>query len=146
MSPQMGLTSSEMHKRSSTRKTNCCRYKRSPNISSCTRSLSVLGGRSCGIMHWITAPVIKGMKNLAYPDHSLSKCPPCDTADLDKPTLGEHVITNHTKSDNSWCTLLDYHGPHLLQSCVMLLTCSLTSSLTLSVNMSCLGGPIQHEL
>ena len=24
-----------------------------------------------------------------------------------KPTLAEHVITNHTKSDNSWCTLLD---------------------------------------
>ena len=55
--------------------------------------------------------VIKGMKNLVrvitYPDHSPSKCPLCDRADLDKPTLAEHVITNHTKSDNSWCTLLD---------------------------------------
>ena len=44
---------------------------------------------------------------ITYPDHSPSKCPLSDTADLDKPTLAEHVITNHTKSDNSWCTLLD---------------------------------------
>ena len=53
--------------------------------------------------------VIKGMKNLVrvITDHSPSKCPLCDTAHLDKPTLAEHVITNHTKSDNSWCTLLD---------------------------------------
>ena len=36
-----------------------------------------------------------------------AECPLCDTADLDKPTLAEHVITNHTKSDNSWGTLLD---------------------------------------
>ena len=54
--------------------------------------------------------VIKGMKNLVrvitYPDHSPKKCPLCDTADLDKPTLAEHVITNHTKSDNSWSSLL----------------------------------------
>ena len=54
--------------------------------------------------------VIKGMKNLVrvitYPDHSPNKCPLCDTADLDKPTLAEHVITNHTKSDNSWSSLL----------------------------------------
>ena len=50
------------------------------------------------------------MKNLVrvitYPDHSPKKCPLCDTADLDKPTLAEHVITNHTKSDNSWSSLL----------------------------------------
>ena len=65
MSSQMGLTSSEMHKRSSTRKTNCCCYKRSPNISLCTRSPSVLGGRSCGIMHWITAPQLsRGWRTL----------------------------------------------------------------------------------
>ena len=55
--------------------------------------------------------VIKGMKNLVrvitYPDHLPNKCPLCDAAVLDKPTLAEHVITNHTKSDNSWCTLLD---------------------------------------
>ena len=55
--------------------------------------------------------VIKGMKNLVrvitYPDHLPKKCPLCDAAVLDKPTLAEHVITNHTKSDNSWCTLLD---------------------------------------
>ena len=54
--------------------------------------------------------VIKGMKNLVrvitYPDHPPKKCPLCDTADLDKPTLAEHVITNHTKSDNSWSSLL----------------------------------------
>ena len=54
--------------------------------------------------------VIKGMKNLVrvitYPDHSPKKCPLCDTADLDKPTLAKHVITNHTKSDNSWSSLL----------------------------------------
>ena len=55
--------------------------------------------------------VIKGMKNLVrvitYPDHLPNKCPLCDAAVLDKPTLAKHVITNHTKSDNSWCTLLD---------------------------------------
>ena len=55
--------------------------------------------------------IIMGMKNLVrvitYPDHSLSKCPLCDTADMDKPTLAKHVITNHTESDNSWCTPLE---------------------------------------
>ena len=49
--------------------------------------------------------VVKGMKNLVrvitYPDHLPNKCPLCDAAVLDKPTLAEHVITNHTKSDNS---------------------------------------------
>ena len=55
--------------------------------------------------------VNKAMKNLvrviSYPDHSSSKCPLCSTTTLDKPSLAEHVISNHTSSDNSWCTLLN---------------------------------------
>ena len=55
--------------------------------------------------------VSKGMKNLVrvitYPDHSPRKCPICDIANLDKPTLAEHVISNHTKSNTCWNSLLD---------------------------------------
>ena len=55
--------------------------------------------------------VIKSLKNLVrvitYPDYSLTKCPLCDTGNLDKPTLIEHIITNHSNSNTSWSSLLD---------------------------------------
>ena len=98
-----------MHKRSSTRKTNCCCYKRSQFVHMIAECVGWKKLWDHALDHGPS--VIKGMKNLVrvitYPDHSPSKCPLCDRADLDKPTPAEHVITNHTKSDNSWCTLLD---------------------------------------
>lgn len=73
------------------------------------------------------ASVIKGMKKMiTYPDHPPRKCPLCNTADLDQPIYSgwtHQSCTNHTKNDdNSWCTLLHYHGPHFLQSCMLLTT------------------------
>ena len=56
-------------------------------------------------------PAIKSMKNLVrvitYPEHSSRKCPLCDTENLEEPTLVEHVITYHTKSDTPWSSLLE---------------------------------------
>ena len=44
--------------------------------------------------HVQTQPLRMRPTVITYPDHSPGKCP--------IPTLAEHVITNHTKSDNSW--------------------------------------------
>ena len=56
-------------------------------------------------------PAIKSTKNLVrvitYPEHSSRKCPLCDTENLEEPTLVEHVITYHTKSDTPWSSLLE---------------------------------------
>ena len=64
--------------------------------------------------------VIKG-KNLVrvitYTDHSPRKCPICDIANLGKPTLAEHVISNHTKKQHLLelpPRLTVYHGTKLL--------------------------------
>ena len=55
--------------------------------------------------------VIQSMKNfvrvITYPDYATFKCPLCDIPDLDQVPLAEHLIINHTKSDNSWSTLFD---------------------------------------
>ena len=55
-------------------------------------------------------PVIKSTKNLVrvitYPEYSSRKCPLCDAENLDEPTVVEHVITHHTKSDTPWSSLL----------------------------------------
>ena len=52
-----------------------------------------------------------GIKNLVrvitYPEPSSRKCPLCDTENLEEPTLVEHVITYHTKSDTPWSSLLE---------------------------------------
>ena len=85
MSLQMDFTSSEVH-----RIAKCVGWKK-------LWDLALDHGPS----------VIKGMKNLVRVIIHPSKCPLCDTAHLDKPTLAEHVITNHTQSVNSWCTVLD---------------------------------------
>ena len=55
---------------------------------------------------------VMGMKNMirviAYPGHVVNKkCPVCDISELDQATLAEHFITQHTKSDGSWKTLID---------------------------------------
>lgn len=55
--------------------------------------------------------VIKGLKNLlrviTYPDYSSAICPLCDTRTLDNPSLIDHVIQSHTKSESPWSLLLD---------------------------------------
>ena len=55
--------------------------------------------------------VNKAIKNLvrvmSYPDYSSSKCPLCSTTTVNELSLAEHVISNHTSSNNSWCTLLN---------------------------------------
>ena len=112
VSLQMGWTPSKDHEKE--RPVTAAIYQNlmSPNISSYTRSLSVLGGRSCGISCTASRSLsYQGNEEPCegdyYQDNSPGKCPLCDTTDLDKPTLAEHVITNHTKSDNSWSTVLD---------------------------------------
>ena len=55
---------------------------------------------------------IMGMKNMvrviAYPGHVVNKkCPVCDISELDQATLADHFITQHTRSDGSWKTLMD---------------------------------------
>lgn len=55
--------------------------------------------------------VIKSLKNLirviTYPDHSSAMCPLCDMQILEQPSLIDHVLENHTKSDSPWSLLLD---------------------------------------
>ena len=54
---------------------------------------------------------VKSLKSLvriiSYPDHATSKCPKCDVAVLDLPSLPEHIIDGHTNSDSSWDTLIN---------------------------------------
>ena len=68
-------------------------------------------------------PVIKSTKNLVrvitYPEYSSRKCPLCDTENLEEPTLVEHVITYHTKSDTRWSSLLRHCVPWTIIASVM---------------------------
>ena len=87
-----GWTSSEMHKRPSRRRQSAAAIKGLQIIiSSCTRSRSVLGGRSCGIMH----PQLS-RNNQPWPNMS-------------SPTTQKETTP---AVHSTW--LFHCHGPHLL--------------------------------
>lgn len=54
---------------------------------------------------------VKSVRNLvriiSYPNHATSKCPKCDIAELDPPSLPAHIIDKHTNSESSWDTLIN---------------------------------------